>query len=327
VSGVRARESIVFAFLLGLVATPALAESWVDALSELDVSPLELGDARVPLEARIAQARALGRHGPAGPAIAALQAALDAEPPPPSRLREAIVLSLAERDPKALHEPLKTLLEAARGADPARDPVAIVYQPAAEPARVATGALVEELEQTTDPERMSVLIQALLQSGHAPERAVIERALCEPEAAPYALGLLVVEAIDASPPADSLAEWVRKAPGVTALRRRLREALAGSTCAADGGQAPAADDARAARLRMQAAFLLGFLLDAEALPPLRAALESPFADVRLKAARALQALAAEVDDDGKTRAAACRALAAHARIEIAPRVRAALTCQ
>jgi HEAT repeat protein len=301
---------------VALGAAPARAESWVDALSALELAPLDLSDSRVPLDARIAQARALGRHGPAAPAIAVLQAALDAEPPPSARLREAIVLALAERDPRAAQEPLKTLLEAAKKTPVARDAAVVARGPDLAQAKADWDKLAAAFERETDPRAMSAQAQALLGGADRLDPRAIERALCEPRAAREALHLLIER-------------WQRAfgEPRAEPLRRRLREALAGSTCIADAGARPAADDPRVARLRIAAAFALGQLADGEAVPALRAALESPLADVRMAAARALQALAAaEIDDEGRARRAACEALAVHARVEIAPRVRAHLTC-
>lgn len=162
--------------------------------------------------------------------------------------------------------------------------------------------LATAFARETDPEAlraMSAALASLRVVVAGPALAALERALCEPIAAPDALVALVLA-------------WQRAPHLQERLQQRLRAALAGSACK-DALEAVPDDDPRSARLRVAAALSLGRTRDPEALPALRAALLSPFARVRLSAAIALRSL-------GTT--AACQTLALHARLEPSPLVRA-----
>jgi HEAT repeat protein len=295
--------------------------AWIEPFSALRPGPFELRDARAPLDQRIALAEALGEHGPARPAIATLEAALGADPPPPSRLREAIARALARRIGAAgapgssktgskaalAREPSAKVLEAAKRRPPpqvGRGPgQAWLSRPR------PGGALVHAFLAETDPLALRAMVRKLAELQLlAPEPTdpkaappSIAQALCDRKAAPHALLMLAAEA--ERPPADT-------------TRRALRAALAGVPCANEALSAPA-DDPDAAALRVLGALALAAIDDIEAVPALRHALASPFARVRLAAATALAVLATK---------AACSALASHAHVENSALVRSALTC-
>ena len=279
---------------------------WVAAFSQLQPAPLDLRDTKVPLEQRIALADALGEHGPAGAAIASLKDALEADPPPPGRLREAIALALARRlgASAELPEPLARVLAAAAKRAPARSTsklgVAWLDRP-------RSGAeMVRAFLQEGDPVTLRAMVHKLaelkLHGLAAPaDPDVLAQALCDRQTAPHALLMLAAEA--------------KGQPSET-TRRALRAALAGAPCASD---APVVldDDPEAVPSRILGALGLAAIDDGAAVPVLRRALRSPFAPVRLAATVALSAIAT---------APACAALASHARIENNARVRHALRC-
>jgi HEAT repeat protein len=291
------------------------APAWIEPFSALRPGPLELRDARAPLEQRIALAEALGEHGPAKPAIATLEAALGADPPPPSRLREAIVRALARRFGGARppgsskselgREPSAKVLEAAKHRPPpqvGRGPgQAWLSRP-----RPGT-ALVRAFLAETDPSTLRAMVRKLAElelpepTGSTVAPPSLAQALCDRKAAPHALLMLATEA--ERPPAET-------------TRRALRAALAGAPCANEALNAPA-DDPDAAALRVLGALALAAIDDIEAVPALRQALDSPFARVRLAAATALAVLATK---------AACSVLASHAHVENSALVRSALAC-
>jgi hypothetical protein len=259
----RAARAVVGTIVLAAVglgalapATRAAAQDWIRALSELQVAPADLRDTRSPIEERIALAEALGTHGSKEPALAVLEATLDADPPPPSRLAAAITRSIARRAPDRTPEPLATVL---RTAD----------------ARAARfkGREMRASAPRDAPQKLASPVS----------RDALERALCEPATAPEALRMLVgLKPSPDQPPSDL--------PLPDRLRQRMRAALAGSACR-DSLQPVADDDPRAQRLREVAAELLGVTRDEGAVPPLRDALLSPFAGVRAAAVTALAAIA------------------------------------
>jgi len=301
-------------------ASHALAQSeppnWVASLVELRPGPLDLSDPKASLEQRIALAEALGEHGPAEPAIASLTAALEAEPPPPSLLREALALSLARRlgrgplalDPLPVPAPVATVLSAAR----MRGAKTGAARPASKPGAAwlehprSGAAMVRAFLRETEPATLRAMARklgALHLLGLAPpaDPYVLTRALCDPETAPNALLMLAADA--------------GRSPNQT-TRRLLRAALAGAPCSSSAPSVPD-DDPEVVSVRILAALGLAALDDIEAVPPLRHALRSPFARVRLAAAAALSMLATEQ---------ACAALTRHAYVENSVQVRRALAC-
>jgi HEAT repeat protein len=307
--------------MFGLLASRGSAQGeppgWVGPFSELSPAPLDLRDVRVPLDQRIALADALGEHGPAKPAIASLQAALEAEPPPPSRLREAIALALARRG-AAVHtpptssrlsvpEPVGRLLKLSRTRAAGQPPRTAQKPGAAWLERPRSGQpMVQAFLRETDPATLRAMAHKLGELellGLTPpnDPHVLAQALCDRETAPNALLMLAAEA--------------KRAPSET-TRRLLRAALAGVPCASEGARAPD-DDPHAVAVRILGALGLAAIDDTAAVPALRHALRSPFARVRLAAAAALSLLATHK---------ACAALDSHARIEGSAQVRRALAC-
>jgi hypothetical protein len=303
------RNALALTLVLGLLASRAAAQdgppSWVGAFSALRPGPLDLLDPKAPLDQRIALAHALGEHGPAEPAIASLQAARQAEPPPPSRLREAIALALARRG-VAVPGPTGSVLRAAR------DRTAVAPRPsrklgAAWLERPRSGAvMVRAFLRETDPETLAAMARKLGELellGLLPpaDPHVLAQALCDRDTAPHAVLMLAADA--------------KRAPSDT-TRRLLRAALAGVPCPSEVKRAPD-DDPHAVAVRILGALGLAAIDDREAITPLRDALRSPFARVRLAAATALSVLATP---------AACTALDHHRRVEASPSVRGALAC-
>jgi hypothetical protein len=304
------RNALALTVVLGLLASPGAAQdeppSWVGAFSALRAAPLDLLDPKVPLEQRIALADALGEHGPAEPAIASLEAALEAEPPPPSRLREALALALARRG-VAVPGPTGDVLRAARDRKAAAAPAPASKLGAAWLERPRSGAvMVRAFLSERDPATLRAMARKLGELellGLVPpaDPHVLAQALCDRETAPHALLMLAADA--------------KRAPSVT-TRRLLRSALAGVPCSSDVKRAPD-DDPHAVAVRILGALGLAAIDDLEAITPLRHALRSPFARVRLAAATALSVLATPT---------ACAALDRHRRIEASPTVRRALAC-
>jgi hypothetical protein len=307
------RNALVAGVLLGLLASPsAVAQvgqaeppSWIEPLTQLRPAPLDLRDPKAPLEQRIALAHALGEHGPAEPAIASLQAALEAEPPPPSRLFEAIALALARRGapvPPPVGRVLKTSRERAAVKSQRTEKLGAAWLE-----RPRSGApMVRAFLRETDPATLRAMAEKLgelellgLTPPHDPH--VLAQALCDRQTAPHALLMLAADA--------------KRAPSET-TRRLLRAALAGVPCESEGAQA-AADDPHAVPARILGALGLAAIDDVAAVAPLRQALRSPFARVRLAAAAALSLLAT---------GPACAALDSHARVEGSSAVRRALAC-
>lgn len=134
-------------------ASPARAEGWVEALSELKLAPSELADARRPLSERIAYARTLGAYGEAEDAVQSLVRALDAKLEP--ELREEILLALARRAPASAGKVLAALLE---------------HEGAGQ------GALMTALSAIATEESLAALTRALAQPKAA---ALAERALLD----------------------------------------------------------------------------------------------------------------------------------------------------
>lgn len=303
------RNALALTVVLGLLAARGAAQSeppsWVGAFSALQPAPLDVLDPKVPLEQRIALADALGEHGPAEPAIASLRAALEAEPPPPSRLREALALALARRG-VAVPGPIASVLRAAR------DRPAAVSRPARKLGaawleRPRSGAvMVRAFLRESDPATLRAMARKLGELellGLTPpaDPYVLAQALCDRETAPHALLMLAADA--------------KRAPSET-TRRLLRAALAGVPCSSDTKRAPD-DDPHAVPVRILGALGLAAIDDIAAITPLRHALRSPFARVRLAAATALSVLATP---------AACTTLDHHRRVEASPSVRRALLC-
>jgi len=303
------RNALALTVVLGLLAGGAAAQdeppSWVGAFSALRSAPLDLLDPKVPLEQRIGLAGALGEHGPAEPAIVSLQAALEAEPPPPSRLREALELALARRG-VAVPGPTGDLLRAARDHSAAA-PRPTSKLGAAWLQRPRSGAvMVRAFLSERDPATLRAMARKLgelelLELTPPADPHVLAQALCDRETAPHALLMLAADA--------------KRAASET-TRRLLRAALAGVPCASEVKRAPD-DDPHAVPVRILGALGLAAIDDAEAITPLREALRSPFARVRFAAATALSVLATP---------AACAALDHHRRIEASPVVRRALSC-
>jgi hypothetical protein len=305
----RVRNALVLGLVFGLLASPGAAQneppSWVEPLSLLRTAPLDLRDAKAPLEQRIALAHALGEHGPAAPAVASLEAALESEPPPPSRLFEAIALALARRG-ASVPQPIGRVLKTSRERTASR-PRPAEKLGAAWLERPRSGApMVRAFLRETDPATLRAMARKLgelellgLTPPHDPH--VLAQALCDRETAPHALLMLAADA--------------KRAPSET-TRRLLRAALAGAPCESEGARA-AADDPHAVPARILGALGLAAIDDIQAVAPLRQALHSPFARVRLAAAAALSLLATRP---------ACAVLDSHARVEGSSAVRSALAC-
>lgn len=310
------RRLLLVILLGGLHLHPGLAgaqeapPNWVASFSELRPAPLDLNDRLAPLEQRIALARALGEHGPAGPAVASLGAALQAEPPAPSLLREALALALARRqgEKAPAPEPIERVLEAARArqakapADQSTRRLGKAWLERPRSGAVMVQAFLREPDPTTLRAMVGKLAELHLLGLVPPsDPYVLSQALCDARTAPHAILMLAADA--------------RRAPSET-TRRLLRAALAGVPCASSVPYA-ADDDPTVVPIRIVAALGLAAIDDAAAVAPLRHALRSPYARVRLAAAVALSKLATPT---------ACAALAAQARIEPSASVRRALGC-
>jgi len=127
---------IVALAALSGTTTTARASGWVEALSELRPAAADLNDTGLPLAERVELARALGAFGPDRDAVPVLLAALQAKPPAPPPLRDAILLALARRAPAAAAAPLAELLAREQHPSPAL-PLAL--------SAIGTGAALQAL--------------------------------------------------------------------------------------------------------------------------------------------------------------------------------------
>jgi HEAT repeat protein len=135
------------------VSQPVCAQTWVSALSELRLAPLDLRDMRHPLAQRVALARALGSFGSDADAVPTLLEALEGKPEPV--LRQEILLALARRAPP----------------DAAPKLVALLEHEETPPAELGTA-----LAAIATPEALAALTDALARPKQA---AIAERALLD----------------------------------------------------------------------------------------------------------------------------------------------------
>ncbi len=217
-----ARAAALAAVLLAAGPCAKLrAQGWVEAFSQLRVTPGELGDRSRPLAERVAQARALGDYGASSDAVPALLAALNENPPPP--LREAILRALALRAPAQAEAPLASLLE-----HDAQPSLALTTALGAIATRPAIAALAQALAR---PRAAATAERGLLVAG-VKAAAPLSRALQSPVAlrAAHVLAQLGPAAATAAGPALRAA-LQRDAPPLRAEAARALGAL-GETASA-----------------------------------------------------------------------------------------------